>query len=62
MEVEEIDFKDKIIPKIKKATAHLTSNKHPRILLCDFSSIQKKKMGPNYIFFNKTYKNVSHIF
>ena len=60
MEVEEIDFKDKIIPKIKKATANLTSNKHPRILLCDFSSIQKKKMGPNYLFFNKTYKNLGY--
>ena len=57
MEIEEIDFKDRIIPKIKKATANLTSNKHPRILLCDFSSIQKK-LGPYYLFFNKTFKNM----
>ena len=63
MEVEEENnFKDIIIPKIKKAVSTLTSNKHPRILLGDFGSIQKKKIGQNYLFFNKTYKNVSHYF
>ena len=63
MEIEEENnFKDIIIPKIKKAVTTLTSNKHPRILLCDFNSIQKKKKGPNYLFFNKTYKNVSHYY
>ncbi len=62
MEIEQENFKDIIIPKIKKATETLTNNKHPRILLCDFSSIQKKKIGQNFIFFNPTYKNVSHIF
>ena len=61
MEVEEDSFKDRIIPKIQKATASLTSSNHPRILLCDFSTIQKKKLGDNYLFYNKTYKNVSYI-
>jgi len=60
MEVEENSFKEIIIPKIKKATTTLTNNKHPRILLCDFSSIQEKELGNNYLFFNKTYKNVIH--
>lgn len=60
MEIEENDFKNKIIPKIQKATVSLTSSNHPRILLSDFSSIQKRKIGDNYLFFNKTYKNVSN--
>ena len=60
MDIEENSFKDMIIPKIQKATTSLTSNNHPRILLCDFSSIQKKKLGDNYLFYNKTYKNVSN--
>ena len=62
MEIEEENFKEIIIPKIKKATETLTNRNHPRILLCDFDSIKKKKIGPNFIFFNQTYKNVSHIF
>jgi len=61
MEIEENNFKDIIIPKIEKATASLVNNKHSRILLSDFSSIQKKKLGKNYLFFNNTYKNVNHI-
>jgi len=59
MEIEEDDFKSKIIPKIKKATQDLVNNKHPRVLLCDFDSIQKKKAGNYFIFFNKIYDNVS---
>ena len=62
MEVEENNFKDIIIPKIKKATASLANNKHSRILLSDFGSIQRKKLGKNFLFFNNTYKNVNHIF
>ena len=62
MEIEENNFKDIIIPKIKKATASLASNKHSRILLSDFGSIQRKKIRKNYLFFNNTYKNVNHIF
>ena len=62
MEVEENNFKDIIIPKIKKATASLVNNKHSRILLSDFGSIQRKKLGKNFLFFNNTYKNVNHIF
>ena len=61
MEVEG-SFKDLIIPKIKKATLSLTNKKHPHVLLCDFDAIQKKKMGDNFLFFNKTYKNVSYFF
>ena len=59
MEIEEDDFKSKIIPKIKKATQDLVNNKHPRVLLSDFDSIQKKKAGNYFIFFNKIYDNVS---
>ena len=59
MEIEEDDFKSKIIPKIKKLTEDLVSNKHPRILLSDFNSIKKKKVGNYYVFYNKIYKNVS---
>jgi hypothetical protein len=62
MDIEENNFKDIIIPKIKKATASLANNKHSRILLSDFGSIQRKKLGKNFLFFNKTYKNVNHIF
>ena len=62
MEIEQDDFKSKIIPKIKKLTEDLVNNKHPRILLSDFGSIQRKKLGKNYLFFNNTYKNVNHIF
>ena len=62
MEIEENNFKDIIIPKIKKATASLANNKHSRILLSDFGSIQRKKLGKNFLFFNNTYKNVNHIF
>ena len=59
MEIEEDDFKSKIIPKIKKATQDLVNKKHPRVLLSDFDSIQKKKAGNYFIFFNKIYDNVS---
>ena len=59
MEIEEDDFKSKIIPKIKKATQDLVNNKHSRVLLSDFDSIQKKKAGNYFIFFNKIYDNVS---
>ena len=52
------NFKDLIIPKIKKATADLINNKHSRVALSDFGSIQKKKLGPYFLFFNNTYKNV----
>lgn len=57
--METRNFKKIIIPKIKKSTADLINNKHSRIALCDFSSIQKKKLGPDFLFFNKIYKNVS---
>ena len=59
MEIEEDDFKSKIIPKIKKATQDLVNKKHSRVLLSDFDSIQKKKAGNYFIFFNKIYDNVS---
>ena len=61
MEIEEESFKDRIIPKIKEAVSSLVNKKHQRILLCDFNSIKKKKIGSNFAFFNKTYKNVSII-
>jgi helix-turn-helix protein len=60
MEVEEENFKDRIIPKINEAVSSLINKKHQRILLDDFNSIKKKKIGSNFVFFNKTYKNVSH--
>ena len=59
MEIEEDDFKSKIIPKIKNATQDLVNKKHSRVLLSDFDSIQKKKAGNYFIFFNKIYDNVS---
>ena len=59
MEIEEDDFKSKIIPKIKKATQDLVNKKHTRDLISDFDSIQKKKAGNYFIFFNKIYNNVS---
>ena len=59
MDIEVDDLKDKIIPKIKKSTEDLVNNKHPRILLSDFNSIQKKKVGHYYAFYNKIYNNVS---
>jgi hypothetical protein len=59
MEVEEPDFKEIIIPKIKKSTQDLVNNKHSRVHLGDFNSIQKKKVGHYFAFFNKVYKNVS---
>ncbi len=62
MDVEEESFKDKIIPKINEAVSSLINKKHQRILLNDFNSIQKKKVGLNFVFFNKTYKNVSILF
>ena len=62
MDVEEESFKDKIIPKINEAVTSLINKKHQRILLNDFNSIQKKKVGLNFVFFNKTYKNVSILF
>ena len=43
MEVEEPDFKEIIIPKIKKSTQDLVNNKHSRVHLGDFNSIQKRK-------------------
>ena len=61
MEVEEPDFKEIIIPKIKKSTKDLVNNKHSRVHLGDFNSIQKKKVGHYFAFFNKVYKNVSKI-
>ena len=61
MEVEEEDFKNIIIPKIKKATEDLVNNKHSRVQLSDFDTIQKKKVGHYFAFFNKVYKNVSKI-
>jgi helix-turn-helix protein len=60
MEIEEESFKDRIIPKINEAVSSLINKKHQRILLDDFNSIKKKKIGSNFVFFNKTYKNVSH--
>ena len=51
MEVEEESFKDKIIPKINEAVTSLINKKHQRILLNDFNSIQKKKVGLNFVFF-----------
>ena len=62
MDVEEESFKEKIIPKINEAVSSLINKKHQRILLNDFNSIQKKKVGLNFVFFNKTYKNVSILF
>ena len=58
MEIEEDDFKDVIIPKIKKSTEDLVNNKHSRVLISDFNTTQKKKVGHYYAFFNKVYKNV----
>jgi hypothetical protein len=62
MEIEEDDFKSKIIPKIKKSTQDLVNNKHSRVLISDFNSIQKKKVGNYFIFYNKVYNNVSKYF
>ena len=62
MEFEEDDFKSKIIPKIKKSTQDLVNNKHSRVLISDFNSIQKKKVGNYFIFYNKVYNNVSKYF
>ena len=62
MEIEQDDFKDVIIPKIKKSTEDLVKNKHSRVLLCDFNTIQKKKVGHYFAFFNKVYKNVSNLY
>ena len=61
MEIEEESFKDRIIPKIKEAVSSLVNKKHQRILLCDFNSIKKTKIGSNFAIFKKTYKNVSII-
>ncbi len=62
MEIEEDDFKSKIIAKIKKSTQDLVNNKHSRVLISDFNSIQKKKVGNYFIFYNKVYNNVSKYF
>ena len=62
MEIEEDDFKSKIIPKIKKSTQDLVNNKHSRVLISDFNSIQKKRVGNYFIFYNKVYNNVSKYF
>lgn len=62
MEIEEDDFKSKIIAKIKKSTQDLVNNKHSRVLISDFNSIQKKKVGNYFIFYNKVYSNVSKYF
>ena len=62
MEIEEDDFKSKIIPKIKKSSQDLVNNKHSRVLISDFNSIQKKKVGNYFIFYNKVYNNVSKYF
>ena len=62
MEIEEDDFKSKIISKIKKSTQDLVNNKHSRVLISDFNSIQKKKVGNYFIFYNKVYNNVSKYF
>ena len=43
MEIEGDDFKNTIIPKIKKSTEDLVNNKHSRVLLSDFNSIYTKK-------------------
>ena len=43
IEVEGDDFKNEIIPKIKKSTEDLVNNKHSRVLLSDFNSIYTKK-------------------
>ena len=59
MDIEEVDFKTRIIPKIQHATEDLVKNKHSRVLLCDFNSIQKKKAGNYFVFYNKVYNNVS---
>ena len=59
MEVEEQSFKEIIIPKITEALTTLKNKNHQRILLDDFSTIQRKKIGSSFVFFNKTYKNVS---
>ena len=59
MEIEGDDFKNEIIPKIKKSTQDLVNNKHSRVHLGDFNSIQKKKVGHYFAFFNKVYKNVN---
>ena len=59
MEVEEDDFKTVIVPKIKKSTEDLVNNKHSRVLISDFNSIQKKKVGNYFAFFNEVYNNVS---
>ena len=60
MEIEGDDFKNEIIPKIKKSTQDLVNNKHSRVHLGDFNSIQKKKVGHYYAFYNKIYENVSN--
>ena len=59
---ENVNFKKLIIPKIKKATADLVQNKHSRVILSDFSSIQKRKLDPYFLFYSITYKNVIIIF
>jgi hypothetical protein len=61
MASDEKNFKDIIIPKIQTATTTLVNNNHSRVFISDFTSIKKKKIGQYYIFFNKTYKNVSDI-
>ena len=60
MEIEgENDFKDRIIPKIKNSMKSLAEKKHPRIVLSDLSTIQRKKLNSYFIFYNKVYQNVS---
>ena len=58
--INNYNFKNRIIPKIKNAIASLTKEKHQHIQLSDFNSIQRKKLGKNFIFFNNAYKDVSH--
>ena len=37
----------------------LAEKKHPRIVLSDLSTIQRKKLNSYFIFYNKVYQNVS---
>lgn len=58
----EKDLKDVIVPKIQSACSALISKKHSRISLSDFTSIEKKKVGNAFFFYNNVYANVINCF
>ena len=55
-------LKEIIIPKIQSATLSLINNNHSRVNICDFSTIQHKKIGSQFAFFNEVYSKVSSFF